>query len=446
MVKIKPTGNAATACKKHVPLIVTLSLLLILAVVLVPNSRTASAPPSGRALAASLVNESPSSSSHGIVVLGTDYSFYSTTYNTYITWAQTLYANSVNYFTDHVNFTDAGLGNSTSPAWTFGVGVNGDNLTISQITTNYIELDDTTAPTVTVDIYFYYVGSSPLSVVAQGTTISASSFLQSLSSFSSCSAPCVLLNSTGGYIEISNQAGSNTQNLVYPGAEPTSTTTTTSTTSSTTSTSSTTTSSKSSTTSTSSTTTSSKSSTTSTSSTTTTSSTTPPPPPPVTSSTTSTTTSTSTTSSTSSTTAIQKQTSTSTSTSTTTTTSSSSTTTTNSTSQTLTSSTTASTTSSTTPPTTSTLTSSSTTTTSSTTDTNTTTASTTTTSTSTSSPTSLAALFFSIPYATNSHPTALAIGIFASEIGLVTAAPFVVRKVAKKFKQKGGGDSRRWRW
>ena len=142
---------------------------------------------------------SASSTSHNSVVLGTDVSFYSVTFNTYTSWSQPIYADSVYYSPSHINFTNAGFNNATSPAWTFGVSSQIVNVIISQIATNLIEIDDTSAPSSTAFVFFYYAGSSPVTKV--GST-SSGSFLTSYSSFTSCSAPCVFLNQTGHYIEI----------------------------------------------------------------------------------------------------------------------------------------------------------------------------------------------------------------------------------------------------
>ncbi len=147
---------------------------------------------------------------HGTVVLGTNYDYYSTAYGTHIFWTQTLYSDSLNYFPDHLNFTNAELG-SSGVYWTFGLGVQGDNLSISQIASNLIELDDSGIPASTVNIYFYYAGASPTQV----DSIYASGFMQSYSAFLSCAAPCVFLNQSSSYVEISNPAGSAMQNFVY---------------------------------------------------------------------------------------------------------------------------------------------------------------------------------------------------------------------------------------
>ena len=169
--------------------------------------------------------------SHGTTVIATNYNFYSTTYNSYTYWSQTIYADSVSYFPDHVNFTNGGFANATSPAWSFGTGVSGVNLTISQITNSSIELDDLGTPASTAFVYFYFSPSSYS--VTQVNSISSSNFIANYANFLSCTAPCVYLNQTASYIEISNPTGVSTKNIVYlNGASSTTTTTTTTTTSS----------------------------------------------------------------------------------------------------------------------------------------------------------------------------------------------------------------------
>jgi hypothetical protein len=144
-------------------------------------------------------------------VLGAKNAFYSTTYNTYISWPQAIYAESVSYFPDHIYFDNAGFGNTTSSSASFGVGVKNANLTISQITGNLVELDDSKAPLSTAYVFFYFEGSSPVVRIDQ---TNKSDFLQSFSSFISCPALCVFLNQTGHYLEVSNPAGNLTKNLV----------------------------------------------------------------------------------------------------------------------------------------------------------------------------------------------------------------------------------------
>jgi hypothetical protein len=161
-------------------------------------------------------------SASGSESLGTNTPYYSALYNTYVYWSETLYASSVSNYLTHISFESASLGSSGNPAWTFGVGVSGDNLTITQITSSFIEFDAWPALSSQANIYFYYVGAVPLEVIVGNVTISASSFLTN----SSCTAPCVLLNRNSGYVEILDSQAS-AMNLVYPGAQPTTSTTST---------------------------------------------------------------------------------------------------------------------------------------------------------------------------------------------------------------------------
>ncbi|MGI0091496.1 MAG: hypothetical protein ACREBS_07290 [Nitrososphaerales archaeon] len=64
----------------------------------------------------------------------------------------------------------------------------------------------------------------------------------------------------------------------------------------------------------------------------------------------------------------------------------------------------------------------------------------------TTQPKNFAALFGFIPFVTSSSPTPLGTAIFAYEVGLVTAAPFILRKVAKRTQDQGREESRGWRW
>jgi hypothetical protein len=161
-------------------------------------------------------------SASGSESLGTNTPYYSALYNTYVYWSETLYASSVSNYLTHISFESASLGSSSNPAWTFGVGVSGDNLTITQITSSFIEFDAWPSLSSLANIYFYYAGAVPSEVIVGNVTISASGFLTN----SSCTAPCVLLNQNSGYIEILDTQAS-AMNLVYPGAQPTTSTTST---------------------------------------------------------------------------------------------------------------------------------------------------------------------------------------------------------------------------
>jgi hypothetical protein len=55
-------------------------------------------------------------------------------------------------------------------------------------------------------------------------------------------------------------------------------------------------------------------------------------------------------------------------------------------------------------------------------------------------------LFGFIPFLTSSSPTPFGTAVFVYEVGLITAAPFIIRKVAKGTKEKDGEESDGWRW
>ncbi len=82
-----------------------------------------------------------SASNSGTVVLGPEYSYESTTYGTYVFLSQTLYADSVSYFPNLVNFTNASLGSPANPSLTFGVDVENGNASIIMITSSQVELE-----------------------------------------------------------------------------------------------------------------------------------------------------------------------------------------------------------------------------------------------------------------------------------------------------------------
>ncbi len=82
-----------------------------------------------------------SASNSGAVVLGPKYSYESTSYGTYISFAQTLYADSVSYFSNLVNFTNASLGSPSNPSLTFGTVVENGNASITMIASSQIELE-----------------------------------------------------------------------------------------------------------------------------------------------------------------------------------------------------------------------------------------------------------------------------------------------------------------
>ncbi len=240
-LRLKPIRSTFRAGNKK-PLVILLSVLVLPGIVLLAMSLSSSSyffPISKSGSNSAQPNAALSPTSHGATILATNYNFYSTAYNTYVYWSQTIYADSVSYFSDHLNFTNGGFANSTSPSWTFGTGAKTVNLTISQITSNLIELDDSGIPSTTAYVFFYFVGSSP---VTQVNSIPQSSFLQNYTAFLSCAAPCVYLNQSGQYVEVSNPSGVSTQNLIHLTQQTTTTTSTSTSTTATTSSSTTTTS------------------------------------------------------------------------------------------------------------------------------------------------------------------------------------------------------------
>jgi hypothetical protein len=134
------------------------------------------------------------------------YNFYDASYGTYLFWNQSVFADSLNYFSDHVEFINASLGSSSNPSHSFGIGLENANGTIEAIAQDQVQVSLSRSlfgGNVSYLIYYFTdTAFTQLSVSLGGSTIASGNFYISNSSFDSSSSPAVLINSTKGYIKI----------------------------------------------------------------------------------------------------------------------------------------------------------------------------------------------------------------------------------------------------
>jgi hypothetical protein len=175
---------------------------------------------------------SPRPSAQANVELGPGTVFFSTSYNSTVSWSSTIYANSVAYSSRYVSFTEASFNSTDSPSQTFAISAQNGNATINAITSTDVGFNTTSASGKTLFLHFStsYTGEPVEVNITQGssqTIISPSEYLTDYSTFQS-SNDAVYWNSSQQYVMVSDT--SSTITLEFSSATTTTTTTITETT------------------------------------------------------------------------------------------------------------------------------------------------------------------------------------------------------------------------
>jgi len=145
--------------------------------------------------------------STGTIHLSSTYDYRSTTYNTYVKWANDLYGDSINYdlgSDSHINFTNFSMGSASNPSWTFGVVSQNGNVTINAIQRNYIRFSAVTKTSDTLNLTLYYTSLPTEVVIAQpaNTSISSSSYYTTYGAWEVADAPAVYDDAGSSYLMV----------------------------------------------------------------------------------------------------------------------------------------------------------------------------------------------------------------------------------------------------
>ena len=143
----------------------------------------------------------------GSVVRTTNNAFYSITYDTTISWSQTLYASAVEAqaSANCIAFANGALGSASSPSWTFAAGIEYANATWITATSSELQFN-VTAPVAGQSwaYFFYYYPSTshfPTEVEIGTSIFGSNNFFTNYANFQASISQAVFLNTTGSYIE-----------------------------------------------------------------------------------------------------------------------------------------------------------------------------------------------------------------------------------------------------
>jgi hypothetical protein len=158
----------------------------------------------------------PSMPSSEAIELGTARAYELTQYGTYVYWNQTIYAQSVEFYSSRIAFTNATFGNQNGSSFSFGLGNEFANATIIGInsTSVIIRTSALAGGAKSSFLFFYFRPSlSPQTILflqnsSTKTALVTRNFYTNAGSFAAASAPAAYLNATSSILTVKLDAAS----------------------------------------------------------------------------------------------------------------------------------------------------------------------------------------------------------------------------------------------
>lgn len=140
------------------------------------------------------------------VYLSPAYNYYISAFGTHLFWNESIYADSLSYFPDHIEFANASLGAASNASQSFGIAVEYANATLESISKSSVKLSlSASFPGQDLAYLYFYLNNlsaAQFSVFIGNSAITSRNYYTSLASFDSSPGPAVFVNATGNYVEI----------------------------------------------------------------------------------------------------------------------------------------------------------------------------------------------------------------------------------------------------